>query len=288
MRGYYWVIILVVLIVFAFILTYYIKKKNETLDEKKRMTSVPDWMKKPVKANKPAKEGETQENYINFNFSTLADFNEARAVQLLSSRHPTDAENPKVFSKEVTINKIMYTNDYENKIAVSNTMQIFDKVIVGKPDDGNFVCLNNIARQPVICYGIVLPANSSIGFYVDSNSTFPFFSAEGVLSISSPKKIEYVPTNNTGIYNIVGKDIHQKFIISQLMSEVTFLFLGNLLILANITPDRYYGAVFLKPISRTNLNTIEGVSLDIRLPNMPTTLAHDGVSEADLEKPPCN
>lgn len=269
MKWVYWIVILVVLLVVAGIVTVYINKKNKEKDKKQVINKIPLYMmnKKTsnanVDANVDANADKSQENYINFTFSNLSEYSEAKALQLQTSKHASAACNPKLFSKTTVLNKLSYVHNYENQIAVSNTLQLYNNnIYIGSPE-GQFVNLNFIVNQPLLMLAIILPPQTFTGFYVDTKSKFPYFSADGIFTTSKGDKSSLVPTNNSGIYNIVGQDIHQQFIIGGNMTDVTMLFLGNLLVVRNTTNKRFYGALMVKPVFKPNLSADSGVALNI-------------------------
>jgi hypothetical protein len=249
------IIVLVVLIAIALIITFAQKNAH---NKNKTITQVPAWLIKSVHSTNAANAADAadattapaaaRENYINFNIGTVSDFGEARAIK--ESNTINILTKPRVFSKANTINKLDYIHNYENTIAVSNTRQIYNSTITGSPHGGKYINLNSISNRPLISFGLILEPGTSVYFYVDEHSTFPFFQLEGALTISINSQSKSVPLDDTGIYNIVGQDIHQKFILAGFMSVVTFLFLGNLVCIENQSINRFYGLVFAKSIPK--------------------------------------
>lgn len=303
MKWYVWVAILCILLVIALLLTLYFKSRNEQKDKQQKITGVPAWLlagrvvnnmgeNKDLIANEAAElennvnindvkdvndSEKSKENYINFTFSTVSDFSEAKALQMIANRHPSSPDNPKLLSKAIVINRLNYVHDYENRVAISNTQQIFNDITYTGSKAGKYINLNYIENSPLTCFGVVLQGMESINFYVDTKASFTLFQAEGLLTVSMKEQLPLVPSNNTGIYNIVGQDIHQLFIITEQMTDITFLFLGNLLSIKNNSKERYYGLIMVKPIMKNIIdNSLKyggGVATNILTDAHPQPLA---------------
>jgi hypothetical protein len=272
MKWYFWILLLVILAITAYFLS---KAKNAEYQKKNEeyfQTEEEEWVTKLKKMrDKDKKKVQFKEDYLRFNRGSFSDYGEALAADEDDTFNPI-CESTKSFNRNQNLKRINYIHSFENTIATSNTMKIYGGVLLAQPIHQHFQINMDYLKDiqgPRIGYGIIFPPKSCITFNLTDFSKFPFFQTEGVFTFS--KRLGdgnsiasfYDKNNEDGVFNIMGQDTVQTFILSNYMTDVTCLFKGTKLRIQNQSNRRFYGFIMFKPLAPIQGYNKGGIAMPI-------------------------